>query len=200
MRICMKCHAVIEEDMMFCPECGAKYVIHDTQVYTAENCPVAIAEQNLITSDVGTDIVILFANIANETVNAVSVRLKCYDQLDDELTDTIVKYTDLSVENGEIFGADKIIIPADADTYSFRIILEKVLLEETGLIKTFFSDFAVSNNLNYLREQIDVQNTETIVQAEQARHEEEIIKKSVEVLFGIRQNWKRTIKCRRVEI
>lgn len=151
MRLCRKCHSEIEEDMLFCPECGAKYVVRDTQVYTAENCPIAVVEQNLITSEDGTNIVILFANIANEAVNAVSVRLKCYDQMEDELADTIVKYSDLSAENGEFFGEDKVIIPADADTRSFKIIIEKILLEESGLIKTVFSEFIRNDNLNYLK-------------------------------------------------
>ncbi|MBR0485019.1 MAG: leucine-rich repeat protein [Oscillospiraceae bacterium] len=155
MRICRKCHSEIEEDMLFCPECGVRYVCHDTQAYSAENCPIAVVEQNLITSEDGTEIVILFANISNEAVNAVSVRLKCYDQMEDELTDTIVKYSDLSVESGEFFGKDKIIIPADADTRSFKIIIEKVLLEESGLIKNVFSEFIKNDNLNYIREQND---------------------------------------------
>lgn len=178
MRICRKCHTVIEEEMLFCPECGAKYVLYDTQIYVADGCPVAIIEQNLIKNNDGTSIIILLSNIGNDTINAISLRLKCYDQLGDDLADTIVKYFDLSIENGELFGSDRIIVPVDETTYSFKLIIEKIVLEETGLIKDNFSEFIKSNEFGFLRDKINAQNSELKI----LKESEEVIEKMGKIL------------------
>lgn len=180
MRICHKCNSEMEADMMFCPECGAKYLIHDTQVYAAADCPVAIVEQNLIETEDETSIVIVFGNISDEAVNAVSVRLKCYDELEDELEDTVVKFSKMSIDSGEFFGEDKVIIPANADTSSFKIIIEKILLEDSGLIKTLFSEFEPSKVISYAQSKQEEQNDDTDIE-EIVRLSEEVINKRMEI-------------------
>ncbi len=122
--------------MKICPECGAKYIVRDTGIYAADGCPLSVAEQNLILTNEGIKIMLVFFNSGQEIVNAASIKLKCFDQLGDELADTVVKYSDLEIVKGGYFGLDKLFVPADPDTRKINIIVDKVLLESGTLYKS----------------------------------------------------------------
>ena len=151
MRKCKKCNGVIEDGMMFCPECGTKYVKYDNQIYTLKDCPVLLVEQNIYIDNETAKGAITFANIGNNTVSAMAVTLKCYDQFGDELTDTVIKYSDLCAEHDEMFGEEKFFCFSDNDTRSFCVVIDKLLFEDNNLQKFVQSDFLPTDKYDYLK-------------------------------------------------
>lgn len=130
MRICRNCKSTMEDGMMFCPECGVKYISFDEQIYASENFPVVIAEQNVFLDDGRPQAVILFGNVGEKTISACAIRLKCFDAFGAELADKIVKYTDFSAEPQEVFGDDKLIEPEAEDTRKVHVIVEMLVFED----------------------------------------------------------------------
>lgn len=131
MRVCVCCHAAMEEDMVFCPECGAKYLIHDTTVYSNPDSPVAIVSQKLfLDAEKVTKAAIVFANLSEKTVTACRVTLKCQDAFGDAVAETVIKYSDLMCDKDEVFGIDNIITLADPDTRSIVPCISKVIFDD----------------------------------------------------------------------
>lgn len=130
MRRCRNCNNIMEDGMMFCPECGVKYISFDEQIYASESCPIVIAEQNMFLDDGRLQTVIILGNVGEKTISACAVRLKCKDAFGTELADTVVKYNDLSAESQTVFGDDKPISPADSDTRKIFVIVEMIVFED----------------------------------------------------------------------
>lgn len=135
MRFCKNCDAAMEEDMIFCPNCGAKYVVHDTNIYSAPDSPVVIVEQNLLLVKEKVLCLLTFGNISEEDISACSVKIQCKDQFGDALSDTVVKYNDLMVAYGEKFGDKKMFEIADPDTRSIHVAIEKVILDNVKIVE-----------------------------------------------------------------
>ena len=152
MRLCRCCNSKMDRDMKICPECSAKYVVRDTGIYTADGCPLSVAEQNLILTGDGIRIMLIFYNSGHETINAVSIKLKCFDQLGDELVDTVVKYSDLEIGKGGYFGLDKLFAPSDPDTRKISIIVDKVLLESGNLYVSNGNPLTFHDDYNGIRD------------------------------------------------
>ena len=136
MRICINCNSVMGKSMTSCPVCCGKYVIGDTQAYTAKGCPIALVEQNLILFEGKVSIALSLANVTDETVTACAVRLKCFDSFGDEVDDTIIKYIDIYAGKNKVFGTEKVISPSNSETRKFKVIIEKVAYENGELWKS----------------------------------------------------------------
>ena len=164
MRICRLCGALIEEDMLFCPECGGKYVVRDIQIYTSPECPIAVVEQNIIILEEMVKIVLVFGSITERTIAACAVMLKCADAFGDDVADTAIKYSDLTINFGEIFGAEKKISPKDSTTRKVCIVVEKVMFEDGTIWQKTISDgldsFVLSENQVLFSSAVRAQSTE----------------------------------------
>lgn len=130
MRICRNCNSTMEDGMMFCPECGVKYISFDEQIYASESCPVFIAEQNMFLDDGRLQAVIILGNAGEKTISACAIRLKCLDAFGTELADTVVKYNDLSAMSQTMFGDDKLIALVDEDTRDINVVVEMLVFED----------------------------------------------------------------------
>lgn len=150
MKICVKCNRSMEDDMIFCSNCGVKYLTNDLDELIFTDCPVSVAGNFLLMDEERLMVNLTLKNQSDDVVKAVTVRLKCFDQMEDGLEDTVVKLMDLSVPKGEIFGYDVLNPVADKDTRSVKIIIEKVLLEQKGLISTPFSEFTKTDSRTFL--------------------------------------------------
>lgn len=131
MRNCICCNSIMEEDMMFCPECGVKYIKHDTAVYTAADSPAAILEQNLVISenaDVKAGVTLI--SLSEKTISACKITLKCQDAFGDAVSDTVIKLTDLQIDQQEVFGTDGAVRPADRGTRSFSAVIDKIMFDD----------------------------------------------------------------------
>lgn len=164
MRLCRCCNSKMDRDMKICPECGAKYIVRDTGIYSADGCPLSVAEQNLILTGDGIRIMLVFFNSGQEIVNAASIKLKCFDQLGDELAETIVKYSDLEIVKGGYFGLDKLFAPTDPDTRKISIIVDKVLLGSGTLYKSNGNSLTFREDYEGIRN--GLKNVETSIKQE----------------------------------
>jgi len=164
MRACRKCDALMEDGMIFCPQCGGKYVVRDTNTYAAQGCPVVIVEQNIIVVNDDVSIVLVFGSIIAKEITACAIKLKCADSFGDAVSDTLVKYSDLNTDNGEIFGTGKIIIPVDSSSRKIKIIVEKVLFGDGTLWENEAADnpdaFVLTNGGGMFSESLNQINTE----------------------------------------
>ncbi len=133
MRICRKCSTIMENDMQFCPECGIRYLLCISDIYSEIHCPIVAAEHVLFADGGNLFGVIVWGSNSEKVISACSVRIRCCDQLGDIISDEIVKYYDLAVGCKELFGQDKIFALADPATRYIRIIPEKVLFEDGSM-------------------------------------------------------------------
>ena len=130
MRICRNCNQFMEDEMIFCPECGVKYISFDEQIYESENCPVVLVEQSIFLNDGKVQTVLVFGNVGEKTITSCAVRLKCKDPFGTELPDTVVKFIDLSAEPQTMFGDDKLIAPVDEETREIHVVVDMLVFED----------------------------------------------------------------------
>ena len=126
MFLCRNCEATMEDEMRFCPECGAKYIVMDRSVYSSEECPIEIIEQFLFVCDNIPKIQLSFRCKTEEAIDACVITIKGKNQFGDEVEDTQQIYADLNGFNGDCFGGNVIIEPKDTNLRNMEVIVSKV--------------------------------------------------------------------------
>ena len=80
MFLCKNCNSVIEDEMKFCPKCGAKYAVRDNTIFMNSECPIELLEKNLVVIDKKPKIQLVFRNRAEDVVDACIVVIKGKNQ------------------------------------------------------------------------------------------------------------------------
>ncbi len=171
----------MEDDMIFCPECGIKYLKYDTDTYAAENCPLIIMDQSMFIEDEILKGTISFLSAAEKTISACAIKISCKDQFGDDLSETIVKYGDLSVSNGETFGEEKIFAFTDNDTRIITIDIDKILYEDGSLQNGISYEFKKTDAYNNIKSEIENTKDPWYISEEMSAQADELWRKLEEV-------------------
>ena len=129
MIICKNCKTVIDDDMQFCPECGAKYIVKDKNIYSNEDCPVELVEQYLFVVDGKPQIQLSMRNKTKDVIDACVVVVRGKNQFGDEVEETKQILADLNAFEGDVFGENKIFEPKDENMRTMEISVEKIAYE-----------------------------------------------------------------------